>query len=100
MARPDDQRSAHFTCSLCIAGPEGPRIAVEGHCHGVLLRSPRGELGFGYDPIFVPRECLDRDPPPSFAELDPDTKGKLSHRGRALRILLDRLEATPALLGP
>ena len=96
---PDPARTAHFTCSLCLAGPEGPRVQVEGRCDGVLLRAPRGEAGFGYDPIFVPLAGRDRQPPPTFAELDPQTKGRLSHRGRALRLLFDRLAAAPALLG-
>lgn len=96
---PDERRSAHFACCLCLCGPDGDvRVEVEGRCDGVLLREPRGERGFGYDPIFVARACLDDSPPPSFAQLDAARKDRLSHRGHALRALLQRLIEQPQLL--
>ena len=50
---PDEQRGAQFTCCLAVADPEGQiRLQVEGHCRGRLLREPRGQSGFGYDPLF------------------------------------------------
>jgi XTP/dITP diphosphohydrolase len=95
----DPRRSAHFVCSLCLCGPDGRvRAAVEAHCDGVLLRAPRGSDGFGYDPAFVPRECLGESAPRTFAELDPARKDALSHRGKALRVLLQRLHGEPGLL--
>ncbi|MBK8095596.1 MAG: non-canonical purine NTP pyrophosphatase [Planctomycetes bacterium] len=98
---PDHSRGACFLCSLCLCGPDGTiRAAVTGRCDGVLLRSPRGNGGFGYDPAFVPRACLDEPGPPTFADLDPARKDALSHRGQALRTLLARLQAEPALLQP
>lgn len=98
---PDHRRGAHFQCSLCLCGPDGAtRVAVTGRCDGVLLPAPRGGGGFGYDPAFVPRACLDESTPPTFAELDPARKDALSHRGQALRALLARLRAAPALLQP
>ena len=98
---PDHGRGAYFLCSLCLCGPDGTiRAAVTGRCDGVLLRSPRGRGGFGYDPAFVPRACFDGPGPPTFADLDPARKDALSHRGQALRALLIRLQAEPALLQP
>lgn len=92
---PAPARTAHFTCSLCVCGPDGSVLAaLEGQCHGTLLDAPSGDGGFGYDPIFVPAE-FGGDPAKSFARLDAATKDRLSHRGRALRELAARL---PALL--
>ena len=51
--RPDD-RSAWFTCALAVAWPNGPAVVVEGRVEGRLTFPPRGDRGFGYDPIFVP----------------------------------------------
>ena len=59
--------------------PEGREHVVEGHCPGRILESPAGAGGFGYDPLFVP-DGRDR----TFAELPPDEKNAISHRGRAL----------------
>jgi XTP/dITP diphosphohydrolase len=96
---PPERRGAHFTCSLCLCGPDGRvRVAVETRCDGTLLPSPRGDGGFGYDPAFVANECRGDDPPPTFAELPADRKDALSHRGKALRQLVARLIAEPELL--
>lgn len=93
---PAPQRTAHFTCSLCVCGPDGAVLAaLEERCEGTLLHEPVGAGGFGYDPIFVPRE-FGSDPGKTFAVLDAATKDRLSHRGKALRALLGRL---PTLLG-
>ena len=95
------RRTARFTCSLCLCAPDGSvRAAIEAHCEGVLLPAPRGNGGFGYDPIFVPVACLGEPTPPTFAELDAADKDRLSHRGRALRELQRRLVEEPALLQP
>jgi XTP/dITP diphosphohydrolase len=84
---PPARRTAHFTCSLCLCGPDGNVLAtVEEHCAGTLLTAPAGTGGFGYDPIFVPAE-FDGDASRSFAAIDPATKDRLSHRGKALRRL-------------
>lgn len=93
---PDEQRTAHFTCSLCVCGPDGAVLAaIEATCEGLLRTAPTGSGGFGYDPIFVPREFAG-DPACSFATLDAATKDRLSHRGKALRQLAAEL---PKLLG-
>jgi XTP/dITP diphosphohydrolase len=93
---PTQRRTAHFTCSLCVCGADGRVLAaIEERCEGTLLHAPAGAGGFGYDPIFVPREFAG-DASKTFAALDAATKDRLSHRGKALRALAARL---PALLG-
>jgi XTP/dITP diphosphohydrolase len=76
---PDDRRGARFVCCLALADPEGRiRAQVEGHCRGRLLHAPRGENGFGYDPLFWIAEYHR-----TFAELSLVVKSVLSHRARA-----------------
>lgn len=70
--------SAWFTCALAVVWPDGPAVVVEGRIDGVLRFPPRGTLGFGYDPIFVP-EGEAR----SFGEMAPAEKDAVSHRARA-----------------
>jgi XTP/dITP diphosphohydrolase len=73
-------RRARFRCVLALCAPDGRAWTVEGRCEGRLLESPRGLLGFGYDPLFVPDGQKK-----TFAELAPGIKNRLSHRGRALQ---------------
>lgn len=79
-------RNARFVCVLAFAPMSGEAFTVNGAVEGVLASEPRGNCGFGYDPIFIP-EGFDR----SFGELDSSVKHGLSHRGRAARALLERL---------
>ncbi|MFI6989049.1 RdgB/HAM1 family non-canonical purine NTP pyrophosphatase [Nonomuraea wenchangensis] len=79
---PADKLSAHFACVAALALPSGEQRVVEGTLPGHLVRAPRGEHGFGYDPIFVP-EGERR----TTAELAPEEKDAISHRGRAFRAL-------------
>jgi len=72
-------RKASFQCVLSIAVPSGPALTYEGKCDGVIIDEPRGENGFGYDPIFYFEEFGK-----TFAELSSDQKHAVSHRGRAL----------------
>ncbi len=73
-----EDRSAWFTSALAVAWPNGPAVVVEGRVDGTLTFPPRGDRGFGYDPIFVPEgEIL------TFGEMDPATKDAMSHRARA-----------------
>ena len=75
-------RSAFFTSALAVAWPDGPCVVVEGRVDGHLTFPPRGDRGFGYDPIFIPDgHAL------TFAELDPVLKDSLSHRARAFDTL-------------
>ena len=82
-----EDRSAHFTAALAVSDPSGRiRLEVEGSCPGEILKQPRGEGGFGYDPVFfVPELGL------SFAEMDKATKASVGHRGRAFALLEPRL---------
>ena len=82
-----DDRAARFVCSLCCAFPNGDVLTAEGTCEGTILSAPRGENGFGYDPIFYLPEygCTS-------AELSGKEKNKISHRGKALRAIKDELK--------
>ena len=79
---PDGQRGCRFVCAVALARRGRPTVTAEGACEGVLLRAPRGENGFGYDPYFY-------DPPAgrTFAELTGEAKNAVSHRRRALESL-------------
>ena len=87
---PDEHRGAHFACAAALALPSGEERVVEGRVSGVLIRSPRGTGGFGYDPAFVPADT-GPDDDRTMAELDPDEKHAISHRGRAARRLAEVL---------
>jgi len=97
------QRTARFTCSLALCGPDGAvRAKMEEHCEGWILHEPRGSGGFGYDPVFVATsgpEGPDGETP-AFAELTSAQKDAISHRGKALRRLVELLSKKPALLEP
>ncbi|MDO4749770.1 MAG: RdgB/HAM1 family non-canonical purine NTP pyrophosphatase [Eubacteriales bacterium] len=73
-------RSAHFACCICCVLPDGSALYAHGKCEGQILHGPRGEGGFGYDPIFLP-DGFSR----SMGELTAEEKNSISHRGRALR---------------
>jgi XTP/dITP diphosphohydrolase len=73
-----DDRRAHFVCALCLAWPDGDKTTFLGRVDGKLVWPPRGERGFGYDPIFRP-EGYDV----SFGEMEPRHKHAISHRARA-----------------
>ena len=84
---PDGQRQAQFVCVITMVTPEGETIQARGEIHGELLREPRGENGFGYDPIFYY--------PPfgmSTAEMSPEDKNQVSHRGNALKVFYEKLK--------
>ncbi|NLF70331.1 MAG: XTP/dITP diphosphatase [Candidatus Anammoximicrobium sp.] len=84
---PDERRGAQFVCCLALADPAGAiRLHVEGRCRGQLLHEPRGQNGFGYDPLFWIPEYRK-----TFAELTLTAKSVLSHRARAFEKLLGRL---------
>lgn len=72
-------RNARFCCTIALCAPDGRHWTVNGICHGTILEVPRGKAGFGYDPLFRPEGYQT-----SFAELPPEEKNKISHRGRAL----------------
>lgn len=78
----DEHRGASFVCAAALALPSGEERVVEGRLTGVLAREPRGSGGFGYDPVFVPDG--DRR---TTAEMPPEEKHAISHRGNAFRAL-------------
>ena len=80
---PDADRSCYFACVLAIAWPDGTCVAYEGRAHGTLTWPPRGTLGFGYDPVFVPLGGRR-----TFAEHDPEEKHRISHRADAFAKLV------------
>ena len=84
---PDDRRQAKFVCVISFVTPAGDVIQARGEIHGELTRSPRGENGFGYDPIFY-------YPPlgKTTAELSPEEKNAVSHRANALKVFYDKLK--------
>ncbi len=81
----DADRSAAFHCVLAISWPDGEHAVYEGRCPGSLTWPPRGELGFGYDPVFVPQA---REGSETFAEIEPDEKHRISHRADAFAKLV------------
>ena len=82
---PDTDRRAAFHCVLAIAWPDGDYATYEGLCPGFLTWPPRGEMGFGYDPVFVPNA---REGSETFAEIDPAEKHAISHRADAFAKLV------------
>ena len=99
---PDDRRGAQFACSAALVLPSGREHVSEAAMHGQIIHQPRGTNGFGYDPVFVPElaELAAAGLVPggpsgaqsplaglTNAELDPDAKDRISHRGKALRSL-------------
>ena len=81
------RRTARFETVALVRWPDGREVAVTGAVQGVITAEPCGDGGFGYDPVFVPAEGDGR----TFAELSPEEKHALSHRGRAFRALAAEL---------
>ena len=80
-------RSACFVSCICCVFPNGDRVEARGECPGVITYSPRGEDGFGYDPVFfIPEKKK------TFAQMAPEEKNAISHRGRALEKFKTELE--------
>ena len=84
---PDGQRQAQFVCVITFIAPDGKVIQARGEIHGELTREPKGENGFGYDPIFY-------YPPfgKTTAEISGEEKHAVSHRGKALRVFYEKLK--------
>mgnify|MGYP003302142714 CR=1 FL=1 len=82
-----EDRSAHFTSAICCVMDENTVIEAEGYIYGQLTKEPRGERGFGYDPIFLPDGYQ-----LTTAEMESDAKNAISHRGNALRIFAEKLK--------
>ena len=81
-------RGAAFVCVLVLAWPDGKEVAVRGECRGVIAREPRGDNGFGYDPLFfVPEQGA------TMAQIAPEIKNRISHRARAAAELVKALDS-------
>jgi len=76
---PDEKRTARFRCVIAVSTPCGEMYTTDGTCEGIVGHEMKGELGFGYDPLFFLFEHNQ-----TLAELDPEIKNRISHRGRAL----------------
>lgn len=76
---PQDRRSAHYVCALALVDPDGAEQTFEGRCDGFIVEDPRGDAGFGYDPLFRSSELH-----ATFAEVEPEQKNRVSHRARAV----------------
>ena len=79
-------RSAHFTCAVCLIYPDGHKVTAEGYIYGEIGIKGRGDNGFGYDPLFYLPEYGK-----TLAELSAEEKNKISHRGNALTALAEKL---------
>ncbi|TDD65236.1 RdgB/HAM1 family non-canonical purine NTP pyrophosphatase [Actinomadura rubrisoli] len=90
----DGQRGGAFVCAAALVVPGGVEHCVEGRMRGTIVRAPRGTGGFGYDPIFLP-DGESR----TTAEMPPDAKDAISHRGRAFRALAELLPQALAAAG-
>lgn len=82
---PEGKRSAKFVCSICCLFPDGRKITAQGECQGEITFSESGRDGFGYDPVFLVGEK-------TFAQLKPEEKDIVSHRGKALRAFASKLK--------
>lgn len=80
-------RSAHYACAIVLAYPDGSTVSAEGEMHGEVIFTPKGENGFGYDPIFfLPEYGM------TSAEISPEEKNRISHRAKALNALVEKLD--------
>ncbi len=84
---PEDKRTARFVSAVCCVLPGGKRFTVRGVCEGSIAYAPRGEGGFGYDPVFLVEGGR------TYSELSDEEKDAVSHRGNALRLLVRELQA-------
>ncbi|MGA0184803.1 MAG: RdgB/HAM1 family non-canonical purine NTP pyrophosphatase, partial [Candidatus Nanopelagicales bacterium] len=92
---PGKRRGAAFHCAAAVATPDGDERVVEGVLEGSLITEPRGSNGFGYDPIFTPRGYA-----LTTAELTPEEKDAISHRGEAFRKLVPVIREVLGASGP
>lgn len=81
----EEKRTAYYVCAICCIFPDGKEITVRGECHGHIGFERDGNAGFGYDPLFIINGK-------SFGKYEGEEKDKISHRGKALRLLAKKLE--------
>ena len=85
--RESSNRAGHYTCAMVLVYPDGREISSEGYMYGDITDTPRGERGFGYDPLFVPT-----GESRTVAEMTDDEKNAISHRAKALEAILQQIE--------
>ena len=84
-----EDRGAHYTCAIALVWPDGRLLTAEDYLYGEIAHDERGSNGFGYDPLFLlPEQGL------RTAELSPEEKNRISHRGKALRQLVEKLKSS------
>ncbi len=91
--KPFSNRNAKFECALCVASKEKVLIEVLGFCEGLITLSPKGQNGFGYDPIFEVSGLGE-----TFAEINQDQKKQIGHRGHAFKLLKPKLRKLLTLI--
>ncbi len=79
-------KGAHYTAAVALVYPDGREVTAEGYMYGEIIDTPRGERGFGYDPIFVPTGEVR-----TVAEMSDEEKNAISHRANALKLLVEKL---------
>ncbi|HET8655517.1 MAG TPA: RdgB/HAM1 family non-canonical purine NTP pyrophosphatase [Longimicrobiaceae bacterium] len=90
-----ESRTGRYVCALALVAPDGAELCFEGSCEGSILDEPRGDAGFGYDPLFyLPAEHA------TFGELAPERKNEISHRAVAVRAAREALTARHAVSAP
>lgn len=90
---PPSKRNATFVCVVAAIDRNGQCLTVRGECKGLIAAEPAGQGGFGYDPVFiVPSFCC------AMAQLSPEEKNKISHRGIAFRLMKQELKNTPGFI--
>ena len=84
-----NDRGAHYTCAIALVWPDGRLLTAEDYLYGEIAHDERGSNGFGYDPLFLlPEQGL------RTAEISPEEKNRISHRGKALRQLVEKLKSS------
>ncbi|MBR6839474.1 MAG: XTP/dITP diphosphatase [Oscillospiraceae bacterium] len=84
-----NDRGAHYTCAIALVWPDGRLLTAEDYLYGEIAHDERGSNGFGYDPLFLIPELGRRT-----AEISPEEKNRISHRGKALRQLVEKLKSS------
>ena len=80
-------KRAHYTCAMALVYPDGESVTAEGYMYGEITHNPRGEAGFGYDPLFIPTGETR-----TVAEMTEEEKNAISHRANALKELIEKLD--------
>jgi len=83
----EENRGAHYTAAIALVFPDGQKVLAEGYMYGKIIDAPRGDGGFGYDPLFV----MDGESR-TVAQMTPEEKNAISHRANALKLLCKKLE--------